>query len=209
MGRGEQQETRTTQGQPLVSPTCTLTSTTPARIGIDVGGVLKRYLGDEPHSHWEHRRDIAVPGAMEALKKCVQHFGTDNVFTLSKCRGKMREKTEIWLIETMKVCDPPIGMKQENIHYSLERTGPRGKGEVAERLRLSHFVDGHDDCLWSVYEEGGSQEQVDRHWGKFFHMSRGGAGRGTPWPKHWPDHQRPWCVTPVSNWDDVLWHLRI
>ena len=38
---------------------------TPARIGIDVGGVLKRYL-DAPRSPWEHRRDAEVPGAMEA-----------------------------------------------------------------------------------------------------------------------------------------------
>ena len=82
---------------------------TPARIGIDVGGVLKRY-GDAPWSPWEYRRDAEVPGAMEALRRCIQHFGTANVFTLSKCSGEMRRKTEIWLTETMKVCDPSIGM---------------------------------------------------------------------------------------------------
>ena len=181
---------------------------TPARIGIDVGGVLKRY-GDAPWSPWEYRRDAEVPGAMEALRRCIQHFGAANVFTLSKCRGEMRRKTEIWLTETMKVCDPSIGMRLENILYSQTRSGPQGKGEVAERLRLrlSHFVDDKDDCLRSVYEEGRSQEQVEQHRGQFFHMARGGEGWRSPWPKDWPREQRPACVIPVRNWNDVLWHL--
>ena len=182
---------------------------TPARIGIDVGGVLKKYLKDAPWSPWEFRADVEVPGAMRALGRCIRHFGPANVFTLSKCSGEMRRKTEIWLTQTMKVCDPSIGMRLENILYSRTRSGPQGKGEVAERLRLrlSHFVDDNDECLRSVYEEGRSQEQVEQHRGRFFHMARGGEGWRSPWPKDWPREQRPACVIPVRNWNDVLWHL--
>ena len=64
-----------------------------------------------------------------------------------------------------------------------------------------------DECLRSVYEEGRSQEQVEQHRGQFFHMARGGEGWQSPWPKDWPREQRPACVIPVCNWNDVLWHL--
>ena len=182
---------------------------TPARIGIDVGGVLKRYLDDGPRDPWELKTDAEVPGAMAALGKCIEHFGPDNVFTLSKCRGEMRKKIDAWLTRTMRVCEAPIGMRLENILYSETRYGPQGKGAVVERLQLqlSHFVDDHDDCLWSVYEEGQSQEHVERHEGRLFHMSRGGEGRWRPEPRGWKMEDRPACVTPVRNWDEVLWHL--
>ena len=182
---------------------------TPARIGIDVGGVLKRYLDEGPRGPWEFRTDAEVPGAMAALGKCIKHFGPDNVFTLSKCRGEMRRKIDVWLTRTMRVCESPIGMRLKNILYSETRYGPQGKGAVVERLRLqlSHFVDDHDDCLCSVYEEGQSQEHVERHDGRLFHMSRGGEGRWLPEPRGWKMEDRPACVTPVRNWDEVLGYL--
>jgi len=180
-----------------------------ARIGIDVGGVLKKYVDDGPGDPWEHRRDIEVPGAMAALRKCVGLFGPRNVFTLSKCRGRMRRKIETWLIETMRICEEPVGIPLDNILYSDERYGPQGKGAVVDRLhlQLSHFVDDMDDCLWSVYSEGQTQEHVERHEGRLFHMSCGREGRHCPEPRRWKAEDRPACVTPVRNWGEVLWYL--
>ena len=195
------------QGSLLTAALGAALHATPARIGIDVGGVLKKYLDDAPGRPWEFRRDAEVPGAMRALGRCVRHFGAANVFTLSKCSGVMRHKTRTWLVQTMDVCGLQIGMRMENLLYSRERSGHKGKGEVAEPLQLSHFVDDQDECLWSVYVEGRSQPYVEFHDGRLFHMTRGGDGRRPPWPKRWPAEERPPCVKAVCNWNEVLWHL--
>lgn len=182
---------------------------TPPRIGIDVGGVLNKYLNDVSEEAWELMTDSEAPGAMAALGKCVKHFGPANVFILSKCRGVMKSKTETWLFKTMGICDGAIGMRRGNVFFCNERFGRDGKGGVAEPLQLSHFVDDRDDCLWSVYEEGRSKAHVDLHGGRFFHMARGGSGRWPPQPREWPAEERPACVTPVRDWNEVLRHLGI
>jgi hypothetical protein len=183
---------------------------TPPRIGIDVGGVLNRFLNDvNSDQEWEKMRESEAPGAMQALAKCVKYFGPENTFILSKCSGVMRSKTETWLFKTMNICGSNIGVKKKNVHFCADRYGPNGKGGVAASLELSHFVDDRDDCLWSVFEEGNSKAAVERHSGKFFHMARGAAGRYPPWPKEWSADERPACVTPVCNWSEVLQHLGI
>merc|ERR1719191_2633325 len=150
-----------------------------------------------------------APGAMEALAKCVKHFGPANVFILSKCSGVMKAKTQTWLFDTMGICDRSIGVRKKNVYFCRDRYGPNGKGGVAASLELSHFVDDRDDCLWSVYTEGNSKAVVERHSGKFFHMARGSAGKWPPLPKEWSAEDRPACVTPVRNWSEVLDKLGI
>ena len=189
------------------------TPSTPARIGIDVGGVLNNYCNvrhnDRSSDHaWEKSRNTAAPAAFQALAKIVKRFGRENTFILSKCTGEMRDKTEVWLFETMNICGGEIGFKKENVHFCRSRQGRNGKGGIATSLQLSHFVDDNDECLWSVYQEGNSKAAVERHSGKFFHMARGAAGRHPPLPKYWLA-ERPSCVTPVCNWQEVLQHLGI
>lgn len=181
------------------------------RIGIDVGGVLNKFLNDNPSSDkpWELMRESEAPGAMDALAKCVMRFGSANTFILSKCSGEMRRTTETWLFQTMGICDETIGVRKKNVYFCTERFGRNGKGSVAAALQLSHFVDDRDDCLWSVYEEGRSQAHVELHSGRFFHMARGANGRWPPQPREWPAEERPACVAPVREWSEVLHYLGI
>jgi hypothetical protein len=174
------------------------------RIGIDLGGVLNQHNNDivGDTSDWHLKKSSVAPGAMAAVKKLVTHFGPENVFIVSKLSQKMERLSETWLHQTMDICSR-TGLLKENILFCRDCTGKKGKGPVAESLHLSHFVDDKDENLWSVFKDpaGNSRHAIKQHNGKLFHFARSGLGVSPPREDKW--RQRPPCVVPVANWQQL------
>eukprot|EP00927_Polykrikos_kofoidii_P023843 TRINITY_DN21821_c0_g1_i1.p1 TRINITY_DN21821_c0_g1~~TRINITY_DN21821_c0_g1_i1.p1 ORF type:complete len:374 (+),score=46.56 TRINITY_DN21821_c0_g1_i1:64-1185(+) len=147
-----------------------------SRIGVDVGGVLTKCKHERPEGHWEDQLGYAAVGAVNGLARLIQIFGADNVFIVSKVRlgSAMQQKIEHWLHETIRVCER-TGLRKENIYFCEEATGPTGKGVVAQKLCLSHFVDDRFDVLQSVLSDpcGNSGNEVRAKRGQLFHFMHG------------------------------------
>ena len=120
----------------------------------------------------------------------------------------MEARTREWLFGVM-AADVAAGFRRENLRFCDRRSGPRGKGPVAQRLGLTHFVDDNDECLWSVYCDpaGCAGEAVRRCGGQLFYFPRSGRPP-PPRPRSWPDPP-PGVVTPVAGWVDLLARLNV
>ena len=46
-----------------------------------------------------------------------------------------------------------LGVPTQNMHMCTSRSGADGKGPCARKCRLTHMVDDHLECLWSVFED--------------------------------------------------------
>lgn len=181
-----------------------------SRIGVDVGGVLTKNPTDVPdHKRWEEQVDYAAPGALEGVKRLVQLFGPNNVHIVSKVHlgGSMQHKVEHWLHDTCMVCQR-TGLRKDNIHFCESRSGPDGKGKVAQQLRLSHFVDDNFEVLESVFADpcGNSGDEVRRKRGRLFHFARGGSGDDLPLARDLSNAMRPYYRS-VTGWPNLLSHF--
>mmetsp|Transcript_24668 Transcript_24668/g.56958 ORF Transcript_24668/g.56958 Transcript_24668/m.56958 type:complete len:750 (-) Transcript_24668:52-2301(-) len=181
------------------------------RIGIDIGGVLTR----DGDPNWDRKVawDIAseAPGGLDAVRKIAIAFGPNNTFLVSKVRpgGNMQQKIEHWLHETCLFCEK-TQVPKKNIIFCSEPSGPQGKGPVAMKLGLSHFVDDKMEVLESVFhdEAGNAGHIVERFDGLLFHFAKGGIHR--PPPEIDLDTVNPRMrkhYQPVANWKDVVQHL--
>ena len=132
------------------------------RIGIDVGGVLNK-MNNDVDNGWHKDPSSEVNGAIDSVKQLVEIFGSDNVFIVSKVGRKMQGLTDTWLFKTMKICER-TGFKRENVHFCRERSGERGKGNIAKKLGLTHFIDDRPQCLTSVFEDkaGNAKETIKK-----------------------------------------------
>ena len=174
------------------------------RVGIDIGGVMCIDKSDMPRSAvqtWWLDAAQEVPHAMAGVKRLVEAYGPDNVFVISKARHRMQRLLEIWLFSTMDICGQ-TGILRGNIHFCTDRSGPNGKGVVADALRISHFVDDKLECLQSIYGDpaGNSREHVDTRGGKLILFSRSGMGDTRPIV---PDG-KPHVFVSAANWKEVL-----
>ena len=162
----------------------------------------------------------------------MTRFGAENVHIVSFIGSfAMRRKTEKWLSEVLRIAE--IGLGWDNVHFTWDRTGENGKGPVAEWLKLTHFVDDKDSCLWSVYEDpaGNAGASIRRFEGTLYQFSHNGVPkkpcRSYTWngrckygirckykhpgwltAKRWPEGDTPpSCVVPVDNWEELIAHL--
>ena len=62
----------------------------------------------------------------------------------------MEAKNRVFLFDTLDL-PAHTGLLKRNVFFCTERTGPDGKGPIARKLRLTHFIDDHDECLKTVY----------------------------------------------------------
>mmetsp|Transcript_87357 Transcript_87357/g.187323 ORF Transcript_87357/g.187323 Transcript_87357/m.187323 type:complete len:438 (-) Transcript_87357:135-1448(-) len=155
------------------------------RIGVDIGGVITRARpGADTDLLVDWGKDHEAPGAFAGLRRLVEIFGRQNVWLVSKVKpgGLMQRKTEHWLHETCRFCDS-TGIPRSNVVFCGSINGPSGKGVVAERLGLSHFVDDNFECLLSVFGDraGNAGHLVEKHRGLLLHFGRNGEG-GTSMP---------------------------
>lgn len=203
MAGGEKPRGRDLVGVPAVE--CAIAAT--PRFGTDLGGVLNKHNNDVPGdtSGWHLKAESAAPGAMQAITELVDLFGAANVFVISKLGASMRAQSEIWLHETMDVCGS-TGLLRENIFFCEEIQGPHGKGPVAAKLGITHFVDDKDQALRAVFAEpaGNASAAIQHHSGQLFHFARSGVGQIPPEVQRWPLSERPSCVVPVANWTHLL-----
>jgi len=178
------------------------------RIGIDIGGVLTRE-GDAWAKGARWSADWEAPGAFDAVREIVRSFGPRNVFLVSKVQlgGPMHQQTERWLQE-MGFFEK-TGVLSTSVVFVSAVSGLAGKGVVASRLGLSHFVDDKLEVLQSVISDvaGNAGDFVRRFRGVLFHFASGGSGCKLPLrPRIMePDLEDHYCA--VSCWSEVLEHL--
>lgn len=175
------------------------------RIGLDVGGVLNQHNNDVASSkEWWLNRESEAPNAMRSVRRIVEIFGPDNVFVVSKLGSDMQKLTETWLLETMDICGE-TGLRQENIHFCTQRSGRQGKGAVASRLQLSHFVDDNFECLNSLFSDpaGNSRDHVEQQRGHLLHFARSGLGTVRPDQPKLPKGMASF-YRPVANWCEAM-----
>lgn len=180
------------------------------RIGVDIGGVITRRT-DHQSLAKEWGLDHATPGAFNAAKRLVAMFGDENVFLVSKVRpgGAMQRKTEHWLHETCHFCEN-TGVLEENIIFCSTIAGEDGKGIIAERLCLSHFIDDNVQVLAAVFGDpcGNSGHLIEKFSGILFHFSKGGDGTlpSQAGYEDVPPRMKRFC-RPVADWASLLKEL--
>lgn len=94
------------------------------RVGIDFGGVIVERFdqcssGPDTSFSSDHKTSKPVENAISSIAEIVKIFGADNVFIVSKCGTKMRQKTLEWL-EYNKFYQN-TGVKRENVHFCFRR----------------------------------------------------------------------------------------
>ena len=184
------------------------------RFGIDLGGVLCKHNNDvaEDTSKWFEDPESEAPEAMASVAEIVKLFGPENVFIVSKLKlgSKMETQSRTWLFQTMDICTR-TGLLEKNIYFVNDYTGLEGKGVMAAKLGLSHFVDDKDINLKTIYEDtvGNSQSSIARHRGLLFHFRRSGLLEGKPpRPSSWAKEDRPANVVAVTHWPELMTKLR-
>lgn len=181
-----------------------------ARIGVDIGGVLTQTPSDfRAPGNWEDQIQWASNGAFEGLTRLVQLFGPQNVFLVSKVHigGSMHQRVERWLHETCMICQR-TGLLRQNIFFTNSKNGYDGKGVVAGRLGLSHFVDDSFEVLESVFSDpcGNAGDDIRAKHGKLFHFASGGTGNRLPVVENVPRSMRPYYCS-VLSWPNLLQHF--
>jgi hypothetical protein len=188
----------------IPEPAATVTASG-VRVGIDVGGVLccrhRVRAGNSASQAWWLDAASEVPHAMAGLQRLVAACGPDNVFVISKAHDRMRHLLEIWLFSTMDICGQ-TGILKDNIHFCEHRSGPNGKGVMADTLRISHYIDDKLECLHSIYGDtaGNAAKHIDARGGKLILFSRSGTGDTRPIV---PDRMADVFVA-AAHWKDVL-----
>ena len=102
-----------------------------------------------------------MPGAYPFLVILSLLIGGANVFFIAKTDEGMKVMTsfkknvhrevEAWELRFLKslgIVD--LNVPDDNIEFCSNKYGPYGKGPIAQRFALTHFVDHNLDCLWSV-----------------------------------------------------------
>lgn len=178
------------------------------RVGLDVGGVLNQHNNDQSSAdskEWWLKLSSEAPDAIESVRRLVELFGPDNVYVISKVGADMQRLTETWLHDVMNICGQ-TGLRAENIHFCRKRSGRDGKGPLAARLQLSHFVDDNFECLESVFNDqsGNSREYVEQFRGRLVLFGRSGLGTRCPeLPTKMPKGMSSY-VRPAANWHDAM-----
>jgi hypothetical protein len=118
------------------------------KIGIDIGGVIiaKYNMGQDTSFFSENYLfSKAVNGAFETIKYLNKIFGAENIFLISKCGNKLKEKTLKWLEfnNFYKI----TGFLENNIYFCYDK---ESKVQICKNLKISHFIDDRDDVLWNM-----------------------------------------------------------
>ena len=118
------------------------------KIGIDIGGVIiaKYNMGQDTSFFSEnYLHSKAVSGAFETIKYLTNIFGPENIYLISKCGNKLKEKTLEWFDYNnfYKI----TGFLERNIYFCYDRDS---KIQICENLKITHFIDDRDDILWRM-----------------------------------------------------------
>ena len=87
----------------------------------------------------------------------------------------MESKIRVFLFDTLDL-PANTGLLKRNVFFVTERTGSHGKGPIARKLRLTHFIDAHDECLKTVYNgvhDEGCSDFIRNVNGVLLHFKKG------------------------------------
>lgn len=110
------------------------------RIGMDIGGVI-RGKATERQSVEEYLVVNPLSDATKVIKALVDKFGSKNIFIISRCPEYAEDVILLWLDKKIFT---NIGFKRSNVYFCRERAD---KARIAQRLKLSHFIDDRIDVL--------------------------------------------------------------
>jgi len=166
------------------------------RIGVDLGGVI-----------FVHRANTWVRKALDGVRALISAFGAENVFIVSRVQlnGPLHRACSRALTKPRGFLEK-TGMLLDNVVFVPTVDGPCGKGAIAAKLGLTHFVDDRSEVLKSVFadEAGNCGDLVRKFQGKLFHFEHGGKGERRPSePAEMPDDFRKHYY-PVSGWSEVM-----
>lgn len=121
---------------------------TPPRLGIDIGNVLMAgdndalFGGIKGYDETAMLTIPAVQGAVVAIKRLTQLFGTENVWLISKAHKNTEAKTNRWLAHNDILAR--TGLLPEHVLFCQARPD---KATVCQRLAITYFVDDRPDVL--------------------------------------------------------------
>ena len=157
----------------------------PPRVGLDIGGVLS--VRNAPGADGLSIYKAAWVGAYAFCLFFIIRYGPENLFVISRTntgdwytnhRGHQVEAWVVRFIRSLGLFD--AGVPTNNVRLCTDRAGKRGKGPCAERFELTHMVDDHLECLWSVFEdpEGNSNANIKDNQGFLIHFTKEKEGGG-------------------------------
>ena len=136
------------------------------RLGIDCGDGMSRR--DVPGAEGEAIHTAAMEGFYAFALLFGAHFGFDNLYIISRTRDgnwysyHRGRKIEAWVVRFVRSLGfVDLGMPVENIHLCRARSGRDGKGRIADHCQLTHFIDDHLECHWSVLEDSEGNAMMD------------------------------------------------
>lgn len=116
------------------------------KLGIDIGRVI--IAGDGPDTNFMGKsielamKTPAITDSFRIIKKLVSDIKPENVFLVSKCGDRIRERTRAWLDHHDFWNE--TGVLKDNIHFCYKRYD---KAPICKELGITHFIDDRVDCL--------------------------------------------------------------
>ena len=157
------------------------------------------------------KTNAEVGDAMRSIRILVEKSsGVANVHLISYARGYMVAATQTWLYETMEL-HKRSGLPYENVTLCEARPGPLGKGPVAARKRITHFIDDSGENLQAVYRDpaGNAQDLIDANQGQLFLFARSGLRRNSEKSRAHFGEKVPTCMVRVNSWSELLASLSL
>lgn len=114
-------------------------------LGIDIGGVIIDRVNDETDTSFfgeNYLKTTAVPGAFIAIAELVKTRFGKNVFLVSKCGAKIKERSWEWL--NYHQFFEITGIPQAHLHFCKKR---HEKAEICRKLNITHFIDDRLEVL--------------------------------------------------------------
>ena len=185
--------------------------TTTPRLGIEIYGTLVKCTRDRAG---KNARLCNVNGevsdAIKFLQLMTQVFQAENVFLIPYAgrHGRRLPEIEHWLVNTLYVTKT-VGIRKENIIFHEHRVGRNGKGPIAKRLRLTHYIDDDEENLQDVYRgfHGNAAVEIEDNGGELFLFPRSGDIANSKTPRSFFGKLVPKRVMPVRGFADIVKRL--
>ena len=90
----------------------------------------------------------------------IIRYGPENLFIISRTNtGEWHSmhqghQIESWVVRFVRSMGIFVtGVPTKNMRICTDRSGKNGKGPCASTFELTHMVDDHLECLWSVFKD--------------------------------------------------------
>ena len=180
MSRGWRSEAFSGAAQPASAPGGAAQPTPPV-VAIDVGDVASKRTDDQRVEGSEMYTAVE-DGFWAFVVLFAAEFGLQDMHFISRTtRGTWHShhahlgRVEAWVVRLIRSTGLlEMGMPEENIHLTSQKSGPNGKGVASRDLQLTHMIDNDLECLWSVLNDraGNSGLSIRRSKGRVIQYTR-------------------------------------